>query len=134
MPLGIVGQKENDMAVPAELKCTVCQSGDIPLDREEIARYHDDVPDWQVLHEGGVDKLKRIYKFKEYTSALKFAHAVAEAADTEGHHPIITLEWGKVTVVWWTHKIDGLHRNDFIMAARSDDLYQEGQFEQPRES
>lgn len=117
------------MAVPAELKCTVCQSGDIPLDREEIAHYHDSVPDWQVVNEDGVDKLKRIYKFKEYASALKFAHAVAEAADAEGHHPIITLERDRVAVVWWTHMIGGLHRNDFIMAARSDGLFNEGQFE-----
>jgi 4a-hydroxytetrahydrobiopterin dehydratase len=117
------------MAVLADLKCTVCQSGDFPLDREEIAQYHDSVPDWQVSQEDGIDKLKRVYKFRNYASAMKFAHAVAEAADAEGHHPVITLEWGKVSVVWWTHKIGGLHRNDFIMAARSDALYQEGQVE-----
>jgi 4a-hydroxytetrahydrobiopterin dehydratase len=51
---------------------------------------------------------------------------VGEIAEEGGHHPLLVTEWGKVTVTWWTHKIDGLHRNDFIMAAKTEDLYRDG--------
>ena len=57
--------------------------------------------------------------------SLDFALRVGRAAEEEGHHPLLTVEWGKCTVVWWTHKIRGLHRNDFIMAAKTDRLYEE---------
>jgi len=57
------------------------------------------------------------------TSILRFANRVGEIAEAEGHHPAILTEWGKVNVAWWTHKIKGLHKNDFIMAAKTDCLY-----------
>ena len=62
------------MAVLAELKCTICKTNDIPLDREEIAMLHDDIPDWEVIREDGIDKLKRTFKFKDFRSALDFTN------------------------------------------------------------
>lgn len=114
------------MAVLAELKCTVCQAGDFPLDREEIAEFQKQVPDWDLIPENGVDKMKRTFKFRDYQKALEFTNKVGLLAEEQGHHPVITTEWGKVTVTWWTHKIAGLHENDFIMAARTDALYKSG--------
>jgi 4a-hydroxytetrahydrobiopterin dehydratase len=61
--------------------------------------------------------------YKNFVEALHFTNKVGELAETEGHHPSLLTEWGKVTVTWWTHKINGLHRNDFIMAAKTDELY-----------
>jgi 4a-hydroxytetrahydrobiopterin dehydratase len=71
----------------------------------------------------GVKRLERAYKFKNFREALEFTNQVGEIAEQEDHHPLIQIEWGKVTLNWWTHVIGGLHRNDFIMAAKSDRLY-----------
>ena len=65
-----------------------------------------------------------LMKYKNFDEALTFTNKVGQLAEAEGHHPSILTEWGKVTVTWWTHKIKGLHRNDFIMAAKTDQLYQ----------
>ncbi len=68
----------------------------------------------------GEKRLQRTLTFKDYAEALVFTDRVGAVAEAEGHHPSIVLEWGKVTVNWWTHAIRGLHRNDFIMAAKTD--------------
>jgi 4a-hydroxytetrahydrobiopterin dehydratase len=65
-------------------------------------------------------QLERVFLFKNFKHALAFTNAVGEIAEAEGHHPGLLTEWGKVTVTWWSHSIKGLHRNDFIMAARTD--------------
>jgi 4a-hydroxytetrahydrobiopterin dehydratase len=114
------------MAVLAEMKCTVCQAGDTPLDKFEITQYRDQVPDWEIVREDEIDKIKRTYKLKDFASALSFTQALGALAEQEDHHPVIKLQWGRVTVAWWTHEIRGLHPNDFIMAARSDEAYKEG--------
>ena len=81
------------------------------------------IPDWEIVDVKGVRRLQRTYKLKGWMPAVQFANAVALVADVEDHHPSITIDWGKVTLSWWTHAIKGLHRNDFIMAAKSDDVY-----------
>jgi len=111
------------MALLAELKCTVCQADDIPLDDAEIREKLAILPDWSVKEENEVKKLSRVFKFKDYLSVLDFTHKVGLLTEEEGHHPMLITEWGKVTVIWWTHKINGLHDNDFIMAAKTDLLY-----------
>jgi 4a-hydroxytetrahydrobiopterin dehydratase len=70
----------------------------------------------------GIKSLERAFKFGDFAQALAFTNKVGEQAEEEGHHPALLTEWGKVTVSWWTHKIGGLHQNDFIMAARTDEL------------
>lgn len=111
------------MALLAELKCTVCQAGDIPLDDSEIREKLANLPGWSVKEENSVKKLSRTFKFKDYLSVLDFTHKVGLLAEEEGHHPVLVTEWGKVIVIWWTHKINGLHENDAIMAAKTDRLY-----------
>jgi 4a-hydroxytetrahydrobiopterin dehydratase len=70
----------------------------------------------------GIPRLERQYRFRSFVDALAFTNRVGEIAEAEGHHPAILTEWGRVTVSWWTHKIRGLHRNDFVMAAKTDRL------------
>ena len=81
-----------------------------------------EIPEWQLIEVNGIKQLVRCYDIKPYSTALDFVQRIGELADSENHHPEILLEWGKVTVTWWTHKIKGLHLNDFIMAARCDEL------------
>ena len=84
------------------------------------------MPDWELREEEGEKRLRRAFTFKDFAPALVFTNKVGALAEEEGHHPALLTEWGKVTVAWWTHKIGGLHRNDFIMAARTDALFEAG--------
>ena len=99
-------------------KCIPCSIGAIPLDTVEITIFLKDVaPGWEVMED---KRLERTFKFKDFKEALEFTNKVGALAEEEGHHPDICLAWGKVVVTLWTHKIDGLHENDFIMAAKID--------------
>ncbi len=89
---------------------------------DEIAAVAREVPAWRIVERDGVRRLERSFRFKDFASALAFTDQIGSAAESEGHHPAVLTEWGRVTVTWWTHKIRGLHRNDFIMAARTDVL------------
>ena len=71
----------------------------------------------------GIKRLRRVFAFDDFAQALEFTKKVGELAEEEGHHPALLTEWGGTTVTWWTHKITGLHRNDFIMAAKTNELY-----------
>lgn len=106
-----------------QLKCTACRGGDPTLTDAEIAELHPQVSAWQVAERDGIKRLERVFTFPNFVEALAFTNKVGELAEEEGHHPAILTEWGKVTVTWWTHKIKGLHRNDFIMAAKTDQVY-----------
>ena len=107
----------------ASKKCEVCQAGAPAVEGEELKELLSQIPNWRVLDEAGVKKLERVFKFKDFAAALVFTNALGAAVEAEGHHPAILIEWGKVTVRWWTHKIGGLHQNDFVMAAKTDRLY-----------
>ena len=81
------------------------------------------MPSWDVLSSEGVGKLERVFDFNDFTQALDFTNNVGKLAEKENHHPAILAEWGRVTVTWWTHKIGGLHLNDFVAAAKTDQLF-----------
>ncbi len=106
-----------------EMRCVPCRGGVPTLTGEEIAALMPQVPDWAVMVSDDIPQLQRVFKFKDYLQGAVFAHQVAEMADQEDHHPVIVVEWRKVTVTWWTHKIKGLHQNDFISVAKTDDIY-----------
>jgi 4a-hydroxytetrahydrobiopterin dehydratase len=95
-----------------------------PLNKSEVQQYKAQLPDWSLVEENNEERLQRIFKFKNFVDALKFTNQVGNLAESENHHPALLTEWGKMTVTWWTHRIHGLHRNDFVMAARTGDLYQ----------
>ncbi len=110
------------MADLTKLKCVACRSSEPTLTDEQITALQPQVTEWQVREENGEKRLERIFKFKDFTEAIAFTDKVGATAEKENHHPLIVTEWGKVTVQWWTHKIRGLHQNDFIMAAKTDKL------------
>ena len=103
-------------------KCIPCRKGDPSLTDSEIADLLPHIPEWQLVTQEDILRLRRIFKFKSYVQALEFTNKVAAIAEAEDHHPLIVLEWGRVTVQWWTHVVKGLHKNDFIMAAKTDML------------
>ena len=105
----------------AREKCIACRRDSPRVTDEDIAELHPIVPEWRLTEDDGIKRLDRTFKVDNFASAIAFADDVAEAAEGEGHHPRLTVEWGRVNVAWWTHKIRGLHRNDFIMAAQTDD-------------
>ena len=109
----------------AQQKCQPCQSGSSPITAEEITALQAKIPDWNLLEYEGIPRLQKLYKFANFQGAIAFTNAVGEAAEKEGHHPALLTEWSKVTVSWWTHDVGGLHQNDFIMAARTDDIYRQ---------
>ena len=108
----------------AETNCEACRGGAPTLTDTEIARLQPQVPDWSVVERNGIMRIERDFKFKNFAEALAFTNKVGEVAEEESHHPAILTEWGSVRVAWWTHKIKGLHQNDFIMAAKTDREYQ----------
>lgn len=112
------------MATLKELHCEACRRDAPTVSPEEMQTLLTEIPDWTVIHPDpdGIAQLQRVYEFPDFAAALAFTNRVGEIAEAEGHHPALLTEWGRVTVRWWTHKIRGLHRNDFIMAARTDDL------------
>jgi len=107
----------------AEQKCVACRAGAPQVTDAEITELKPHIPEWQIVEREQIARLERIFKFKDFQQALHFTNAIGAVAEAEGHHPAILTEWGKVTVTWWTHKIRGLHRNDFIMAAKTDQLF-----------
>jgi 4a-hydroxytetrahydrobiopterin dehydratase len=111
------------MRTLAQQKCVACRRDAPTLTDEEIAQLRPEVPEWDLIELDGVKRLRRVFSFDDFVQALDFTNAVGVLAETEGHHPALLTEWGRTTVTWWTHKIRGLHRNDFIMAAKTDRLY-----------
>ena len=107
----------------AEGRCEACRADAPVLTGAELVKLMEQLPVWRLVHKEGVDQLVRVFPFRDFSQALDYTNRVAELAERQDHHPAITTEWGKVTVVWWTHKINGLHRNDFIMAAKCSELY-----------
>jgi len=111
------------MSELSQLKCVACRGGDPQLTENEIADLLPQVADWQIIEVDGIKRLQRVFKLKNYAQALEFTNKIANIAEEEDHHPLIILEWGRVTVQWWTHVVKGLHKNDFIMAAKTDEIY-----------
>src|SRR5579864_7920965 len=110
------------MTVLVQEHCEACQSGAPTLSAKELADVRDQIPDWEVIQRDGMQQLQRIYKVRNFAEALVLTNRIGELAEAEGHHPAVLTEWGRVTVRWWTHKIGGLHRNDVIMAAKTDQI------------
>lgn len=107
----------------SEKTCSACRAGSPMLSDVEVQAALEQLPDWTVAVVAGVNQLLREYRFNNFVQALAFTQAVGELAEEYGHHPALLTEWGKVKVSWWTHKIHGLHENDVIMAAKTEQLF-----------
>jgi 4a-hydroxytetrahydrobiopterin dehydratase len=112
------------------MRCTSFRSGEQPLSRAEIEDYLPQVPEWKLEKQNGSYHIERSFRFPDFAAALEFTNAIGKLSEKEGHHPSVLTEWGRVTLRWWSHSIRGLHRNDFIMAARSEKAYLDLQLEE----
>ena len=101
--------------------CVPCRGGLPPLKGEELAALEKQVNRWNVIEEHHITKG---LPFPDFREALNFVNCVGELAEEQGNHPDISLAWGKVEITTWTHKVNGLTENDFILAAKIDQLYQ----------
>ena len=105
-------------------KCVACRAGEPTLTDTEIEDLLLHVNGWEVKEVNGMKRLEKVFKLKNFVQALEFTNKIGAIAEEEDHHPLIITEYGRVTVGWWTHVIKGLHRNDFIMAAKTDELFE----------
>ncbi|MFV2031746.1 MAG: 4a-hydroxytetrahydrobiopterin dehydratase [Gammaproteobacteria bacterium] len=107
----------------SQQSCEACRAGAPQISDADLKALMPKIPDWGVVVVDEIMRLNREFSFKDFEQAMAFSNRVGEVAEAEGHHPAILTEWGKVTVSWWSHKIRGLHKNDLIMAARTDEVY-----------
>jgi len=103
--------------------CEACRADAPRIGDAELKRLMSAVPNWEVIVVDGVMQLHREFGFRDFAEAMAFSNRVGDLAEDAGHHPAILTEWGSVNVNWWSHKIRGLHKNDLIMAARTDTAY-----------
>jgi len=108
-----------------ETGCVPCRGGTPPLGSAQVEELLRQVPEWRVVETEGILRITRTFSFDDFRQALAFTVSVGELAEREQHHPDIHLGWGKVRIEVWTHKIRGLHENDFIIAAKADAIYVE---------
>ena len=104
------------------MACEACRSDAPQVTDEELKDLVKQIPDWTPIVVENVMQLQREFTFRNFKQAMAFSNQVGDLAEEVGHHPAILTEWGKVTVTWWTHAINGLHKNDFIMAAKTDEI------------
>ena len=95
-------------------KCVPCESGGEPMSQSEAKKYLKKINGWKLK----AKKIEREFKFKDFKKAMDFVNKVAEIAEQEGHHPDFTIHYNKVILDFWTHSMNGLSENDFIMAAK----------------
>lgn len=107
-----------DAAQLTAKRCVACRGGTPPLTAEQAGEYLVATPEWALSD--AADRLARSFTFKDFRDAMAFVNRVADLAEEEGHHPDFAIHWNRVEIVLWTHKIGGLHENDFIMAAKID--------------
>lgn len=96
--------------------CVPCRGGIPPLSAPEAAQFLQQTPGWELIDDA--TRIRRTFRFDKFVPAMAFAQKVGELAEKQGHHPDITFGWGYCTVLFYTHKIRGLHENDFVMAAK----------------
>jgi len=103
--------------------CEVCHQGGNAMGEADINTLLEELPEWKAVVLDGVMQLQREFMFNNFKKAMAFTNKVGDMAEEQDHHPAILLEWGKVTVNWWSHNIRGLHQNDFICASKCDALF-----------
>tara|TARA_B100001250_G_scaffold73234_1_gene59779 strand:+ start:13732 stop:14073 length:342 start_codon:yes stop_codon:yes gene_type:complete len=102
--------------------CSACEIGAPLVPEDKQTDLLKELDGWIIDH-SDISKLIKEFKLKNYEQSIAFTNLIADLAESQDHHPKITLEWGRVTLEWWSHKIRGLHMNDFICAAKSDEIF-----------
>ena len=108
----------NDLASGS---CEACRIDAPIVSDDEASLLIKEIEGWDLINDG-IKKLKKEFSFSNYIDSVDFLNKIAYMGEQEDHHPQIILEWGKVTVIWWSHKIKGLHKNDFICAAKTNNI------------
>lgn len=111
------------MSILSQIACSPCQAGEPPASEEEIAELHPHVPAWEIVREEGVRKLRNTFVFEEQYHLRDFVRRLASLAEKENHHPHVAVKDQTVAVTWWTHDLQDLHPNDFIMAGKTDGIF-----------
>lgn len=107
----------------SQQSCEACRADAPQISEEDLKALMPKIPDWEIIVIDNIMRLRREFTFKNFEQAMAFSNRVGDIAEEAGHHPAILTEWGKVTVSWWSHKIKGLHKNDLILAARTDEVF-----------
>lgn len=102
--------------------CEPCEGGVPPMERSEAEEYLEDLGDWGLKD---VPKIQRTYSLEDFQQTMEFVNRIGDIADREGHHPHFTVRYSEVDVTIWTHAVDGLTKNDFILAAKLDEAYKD---------
>ncbi|OUW37057.1 MAG: 4a-hydroxytetrahydrobiopterin dehydratase [Verrucomicrobia bacterium TMED175] len=105
-----------------ENKCEACRADAPKVTDKEKKSFINEIDNWIIITIDGIEQLYKKFTFRNYIEAVKFSNKIADLAEAEGHHPKVVTEWGKVEVFWWSHEIKGLHKNDFICAAKTDKI------------
>ena len=111
------------MTALADRNCYHRPKGETPPTAKELSSWMGELDNWVQISEGGRPGLRKAFKFPDFSSGIEFASQIAEISNEQDHHPKISIEWGKVELFWWTHTMNGLSENDFIMAAKVDKIY-----------
>ena len=103
--------------------CVACSADAQPASTNEVNDFLKEYLEWHLATDVSFPQLRREYRFKNFTDAQMFTNLIGDLAEAEGHHPSLLLEYGKVTVRWWSHKIESLHINDFILSSKTEEIY-----------
>lgn len=104
----------------AQQSCVPCRGGIPPMEETKARKMLEDLPGWELFHNG--ERIRRRFQADSFREAIDFVEDVAELAEEQGHHPDFAISGREVNVIFWTHAIDGLHENDFIMAAKVNEV------------
>lgn len=110
-----------------QLQCKPCKGDAAPVDSADYKALLAQLPGWQIEDRNGVSILTKVHDFKRYSQCLEFVQRIGELAESHDHHPEMVISWGKVQVTWWTHTINGLHLNDFILASETEAIARAGE-------
>ena len=113
------------MTALVDRNCYHRSKDESPPTKNELSSWLDELKNWSKVSENGFQQLHKIFKFPDFSSGIEFAAQIAKISDEQDHHPKVIVEWGNVQLFWWTHTMNGLSENDFIMASKIDRIYLE---------
>ena len=113
------------MTTPTNLKDYICKAtpaNATAVSGADLKTLAAQIPGWSLENRNGILQLERTFKCSNFLQALSIANQIGDIAESNDHHPALVVEWGKIKVTWWSHSINGLHHNDFVMAAKTDEI------------
>jgi 4a-hydroxytetrahydrobiopterin dehydratase len=112
-----------DMIILSQQEISATPKGADKLSPEQVAQLMPQLPEWTIITIDTIEQLYRAYSLKDFNAAISFSNKIAAIADNADHHPTLSVQWGTLAVYWWSHSINGIHINDLVMAAKTDEIY-----------